>query len=159
MDNLMDMQTEGEDSPKRRGRPPRAETVTEAAAHDPETRVRSPRVPFQSGGKLSVPEHLIEKGYRYYWGIDRDGVIEQLQAAWYEFVYDNGKKVIANAGRGNAHYLMRVEDQYFNEDIAAQQRKIDELEMQDVKIGQGEYSPHIGRSGQGSAISMDRDLS
>jgi hypothetical protein len=146
-----------EDQPSRRGRPPRAETITEQSART-SSGTRSPRVPFQSGGKLNVPADLIEKGYRYYWGVDRDGQLDQLQSAWYEFVERDGKRVTANAGKGNVHYLMRIEEQYYKEDMEAQQRTVARLEQQHAEIKQGEYSPAYGRSGEGTALHRERDL-
>lgn len=156
LDNTPDLQEE----PSRRGRKPRAEHLHESTEQSPSPeRGRSPRVPFQSGGKLNVPAYLIEKGYRYYWGVDRDGQLDQLRAAWYEFVLDpNGQKVTANAGKGNVHYLMRIEEKYFNEDMEAQQRMIADLEADSAKIGHGEYSPNDGRSGVGSALRRERDI-
>ncbi len=144
--------------PSRRGRPPRAETVQEMNAKDAVTQTRSPRVRFQADGKMSVPAHLLDPNYRYYWPTDKPGELEQMQLAWYEFVEVNGKRVTVPAGNGYTHYLMRIEKQYFDEDMQAQQRELDERERVDIQIKQGEYSPNHGRSGEGVAIRRERDI-
>lgn len=144
--------------PSRRGRPPRAETVQEMSSRDPVTQQRSPRVRFQSDGKMNVPAHLLDDNYRYYWPTDKPGELEQMQAAWYEFVEVNGKHVTVPAGNGLTHHLMRIEKKFFEEDMQAQQAELDERERNDLQIRQGEYSPNDGRNGVGSSIRKERDI-
>jgi hypothetical protein len=103
---------------------------------------RPARVPMQSGGKLTVPEGIKEEGYFYYWALDRNGMIERLQAAYYEPVLDSrNEQITVMAGGGSKHYLMRLPMEYYNEDMEAQQSKIDAAMNKDIKLKKGEYSP------------------
>jgi len=143
-------------------RSPRKETLPEQVKREPEVQgqKRNPRVPFQSGGKLSVPPGLIPAGYRGYWGVDRDGQIDQLQAAWYEFVTDSaGNKITANAGKGNAHYLMMIKSEYYEEDMKTQQDAITELEKASSRVAKGEYTDGTGgKSGEGTSLHRNREM-
>ena len=49
---------------------------------------RPARIPMSAGNKLHVPDHLKKEGYQQYWQVDRPGVIEQMEAAWWEKVKD-----------------------------------------------------------------------
>lgn len=109
---------------------------------------RPERVPMSAGNKLRVPPRLKENGYQYYWAIygpDHPGKLEQMQAAWWEFVLDDGNKVEIPAGKGNTHVLMRIEQRYYDEDMAAQQkRNIDATQHNLQTLGEDEYVP-MGR--------------
>jgi len=125
----------------------------------PNLQARNPRVRAGRGGKLTVPQRLIEKGYRYYWGIDRPGEIEQLIEAGYEYVNDNGQKFSVHAGAGNKHYLLRIPQEYYDEDQAAYLAELQETTYQQARIGSGEYAPTgRGIEGEGVAIKRERDL-
>lgn len=104
---------------------------------------RPARVPLSAGNKLNVPESLKEEGYHYYWAVDRKGMIEQLEAAWYEKVKDERNDYITvPAGAGETHYLMRIEQQYYDEDMAKQQQlNIDATAKQAQELGDSEYVP------------------
>ena len=108
---------------------------------------RPKRVPLSAGNKLHIPEHLKEEGYFYYWAIDRKGMIEQMEAAYYEKVLDDqDKPLTVPAGGGDTHYAMRIEQKYYDEDIAAQQRlNIDATAKQAQTLGEEEYVP-MGKS-------------
>ncbi len=115
------------------GRPPR----------DHENKQRPPRVPMSSGNKLRAPKR---EGYQRYWAVDRPGDIEQMKAAWWDFVLDeNGEKKTIPAGRGETHYLMEIEQKYYDEDRAAEQRRVTDTTMQQAQtLGDSEYVP-MGR--------------
>jgi hypothetical protein len=110
-------------------------------AHD--NKQRPARVPLSAGNKLHIPAHLKKEGYFYYWAIDRKGMIEQMEAAYYEKVIgDDDKPLTVPAGGGETHYAMCIETKYHDEDIAAQQKQnIDATAKQAQSLGEEEYVP------------------
>lgn len=106
-------------------------------------KARPKRIPMSSGNKLHVPESVKEEGYFYYWALDRKGMIEQLEAAYYEKVRDDRKDPITvPAGGGETHYLMRIEQEYYDEDFANQQKRNNETTNKQMQsVGDGEYIP------------------
>ncbi len=106
---------------------------------------RPARVQMGSGGKLSVPESLMEEGYQYYQAITgpgHEGTLARMEAAWWEPVIYEGSRVEQPAGRGNTHVLMRIRQEYYDEDIAAQQaRNIDTTQSNVQSLGDSEYVP------------------
>lgn len=107
---------------------------------------RPARIPMTAGNKLHVPESLKREGYFQYWQVDRKGLIEQMEAAWYEKAKDErGDHVTVPAGGGETLYLMEIEQQYHDEDIAKQQKlNIDTTAKQAQTLGEEEYVP-MGR--------------
>ncbi len=119
-------------------------------ARTQENKQRPARVPMGSGHKLRVPDSLKEEGYQHYWAItgpDHAGKLDQMVAAWWEFVLDHdGKKVEQQAGKGNTHVLMKIPQEYYDEDMAAQQKKNLDASQQNIQaLGEDEYIP-MGRS-------------
>jgi hypothetical protein len=104
---------------------------------------RPARIPLSSGNKLHVPAELKEEGYFHYWALDRKGMIEQMEAAYYEKVKDSrGEPVTVPAGGGETHYLMRIEQEYYNEDFSNQQKRNNETTNHTMqKLGESEYIP------------------
>ena len=115
---------------------------------------RPARVKLSAGNKLHIPEHLKEEGMFYYWAIDRKGMIEQMEAAYYQKVIgDDGKPLTVPAGSGETHYAMCIEKKYHNEDMAEQQkRNIDATAKQAQSLGEEEYIP------QGQAQVAEREI-
>jgi len=107
---------------------------------------RAARIPMSAGNKLHVPDSIKKEGYQYYWAVDRKGIIEQMEAAWYEKVKDErGDAITVPAGGGEVHYLMCVQQEYYDEDIAAQQQQnLDTTAKQAQTLGEEEYVP-LGR--------------
>ena len=107
---------------------------------------RPARIPMSAGNKLHVPDSLRKEGYFYYWALDQKGQIEQMEAAYYEKVTDENKRhVTVPAGNGETHYLMCIEQKYYDEDIATQQKaNIDATAKQAQGLGEEEYVP-MGR--------------
>ena len=107
---------------------------------------RPARIPMSAGNKLHVPDAIKKEGYQYYWAVDRKGLIEQMEAAWYEKVKDErGDAITVPAGGGEVHYLMCVQQEYYDEDIATQQQQnIDTTANQAQSLGEDEYVP-MGR--------------
>ena len=112
-----------------------------------ENKQRPARVPMTGGNKLTIPEHLKREGYQYYWAIDRKGMIEQMEAAWWEKVKnDEGEFLTVPAGAGETHYAMCIEQKYYDEDMARQQKQnIETTNKQAQLLGEDEYVPQ-GRS-------------
>jgi hypothetical protein len=112
-----------------------------------QNKTRPARVPLTAGNKLHVPAHLKREGYQQYFAINRKGMIEQMEAAYYEKVLDDqGKPYTIPAGNGDLHYLMEIEQKYYDEDIKAQQdRNIDATAKQAQTLGEEEYVP-MGKS-------------
>lgn len=141
-----------------------SERMKERLASNKETQVRSSmRVPV--GGSRNItsvndtPEGFVDR-----WVNDKDGRIEKFKRAGYENVQtanvgDSGVDsthaesgvVSRDMGQGTTSYLMRQRQDYFNEDQAAKQEKVDETEnsiRRDVKakLNDGHYgSVTIGR--------------
>ena len=106
-------------------------------------KARPARIPMTAGNKLHVPESLKKEGFQYYWAIDRKGMIEQFEAAWWQKVKDErGDNVTIPAGNGEVHYLMCLEQKYYDEDIKRQQQmNIDTTAKQAQTLGDSEYVP------------------
>ena len=124
------------------------------AAHKPQN--RPARVPLSSGNKLHIPVHLKEEGYFYYWAIDRKGMIEEMERAYYEKVLgDDGKPLTVPAGSGETHYAMKIEQRYYDEDMLAQQKKNQDATAKQVQsLGEEEYTP-LGRN---EVVQVERDI-
>jgi hypothetical protein len=120
------------------GRPARGEEVHQ-------NKSRPARVSMSAGNKLNVPDSLKEEGYQYYWAItgpDHPGKLQQMEAAWWEFVLHGGEKVEQPAGKGNTHVLMRLPMDLYQEDMAAQQKRNIDATQKDVQaLGDSEYVP------------------
>jgi len=104
---------------------------------------RPERIPMSAGNKLHVPESLKKEGYQQYWQVDTPGVIEQMEAAWWEKVKNSrGEHVTVPAGGGDTLYLMQIEQKYYDEDIERQQKlNIDTTRKQAQTLGEEEYVP------------------
>ena len=104
---------------------------------------RPARIPMSAGNKLHVPESLKKEGYQQYWQVDRKGMIEQMEAAWWEKVVDErNNPVTVPAGGGETMYLMHIEQKYYDEDIKKQQElNISTTASQAQKLGEEEYIP------------------
>lgn len=116
---------------------------------------RPERIPLGQGSKLTVAKHLLKPGYHAHWFIDRPGQLEGAKAAYYEFVRDeNGQKITTPAGRGETHYLMHIEQRYYDEDMIKQQEMVTETTRAAIKVkkSKGEYSP------EGEENSVTRDI-
>lgn len=105
-----------------------------------DTARRKARKPFgQHVQKLAFEP---EPGFRHYWFIDDGrGRIDRAKEAGYEHVTDKeGQPVrqptgVTDVGTPQISYLMKIPQEWFEEDMAAQQRRIDEI---DDSIRRGE---------------------
>jgi hypothetical protein len=119
---------------------------------------RPERVSMGNMKKLDVPSSLMEEGYYYYWFEDRDGRIPQARAAYYEHVVDEQGNNYSRGSGGNTLYLMRLRQEYRNEDNALKKKRVADTMEKEAFIGQGEYAPDrkTGRSEGGtSAVAHD----
>ena len=121
---------------------------------------RKVRIPVGSATKLHVSKHLIKEGYRYYWGIDRPGFLDSLIDAGYEFVTnEKGENMSVHAGNGHKHFLMRVEQRYYDEDMASQMKQLDDATFAQAALAKDEYTVGgRGIGGEGVAIKRERYL-
>ena len=111
-------------------------------------RLRAQRKPFGAQNqKLAYPAR---PGYHRHWFNDSPGRIIDAQAAAYDFVLDrNGKKVckpvgVADQGGALMAYLMEIPQELYEEDMRAQQERIDDMES-------------AIKRGKGNALEGDRD--
>ena len=120
-------------------------------AHTPKNRPE--RVAFGQGSKLAIADRYAkDKDFHYHLFVDRPGELEGAEAAWYEYVTDEaGRKVTMPAGKGLTHYLMRIDIETYKEDIAEQQRLVDNKTRSVNTIGGDQYSP------TGKSTPMTRD--
>ena len=119
-----------------------------------ENKQRPARVPMSAGNKLHVPAELKKEGYQQYWQVDRPGVIEQMEAAWWEKVTDErGEAVTVPGGGGDTLHLMHIEQKYYDEDIAKQQQMNNDTTNKEAqRLGESEYVP------KGSEQVVERQL-
>ncbi len=103
---------------------------------------RPARIPMSAGNKLHVPDELKKEGYQQYWQKDSPGVIEQMERAWWEKVTDeNGQPITVPSGESTL-YLMHIEEKYYHEDMARQQKQnIETTAKQAQTLGEEEYVP------------------
>tara|TARA_R110000850_G_C9996087_1_gene467971 strand:+ start:20865 stop:21266 length:402 start_codon:yes stop_codon:yes gene_type:complete len=103
---------------------------------------KPPRIKMNSGNKLAAPKR---EGYQRYWAItgpDHPGKLEQMQAAYWDFVEVDGKRIEQAAGKGNTHVLMEIEQRYYDEDMQDQQKRaIDATQKNTQALGDSEYVP------------------
>lgn len=117
---------------------------------------RPARIPMSAGNKFKAPKR---EGYQRYWaitGVDHPGKLEEMQAAWWEFVLDDdGQKITRPAGKGNTHILMEIEQKYYDEEIAVQQaRNIDATQKSVQTLGPDEYIAN----GQKNVVEKTREI-
>jgi hypothetical protein len=147
--------------PPRRGRPPmlRTEPIVSAPEVQADAGPRkSARKPFGAMTlKLAYPER---KGFHRHWFNETTGRIQRAQEAGYEHVIANGKpmqKVVGTAEGGgplNA-FLMEIPQEWYDEDMAAQQREIDDKEKA-IKRGELEGQDGDNRYVPAQGISIKR---
>lgn len=142
----------------RRGRPPKYQEVAQAAGVPSEPQAARParRKPFGSmEQKLAYAER---PGFHRHWFNDVPGRIDRAKEAGYENVKDkDGNVVVRNVGIADGGgplraYLMEIPQEWYQEDMKAQQNLIDEREQQikrgelEAKEGDGRYVPSQGIS-------------
>lgn len=96
------------------------------------------RKPF--GNQVQKLAYPLRSGYHRHWFNDEPGRIEKALEAGYTHVEDKeGKKVVrvvgVNQGGGSLHgYLMEIPQEWYDEDMAAQQKVVDAMD-QAIKDG------------------------
>jgi hypothetical protein len=118
--------------------------------------VRPKRTPLGSRNLLTVENQ--EPGFHYAWVSDSDvipGGVQKFLDAGYTFVLDPklavgdqsanntmtgiGSAVSRNGGRGVTLYLMRILQEYYDEDAAAMEAQIKQQELDMRRPGEGGY--------------------
>ena len=99
---------------------------------------RPPRVPMSAGKKLDYRN--VEEGWHYRWVQDRDGRLDQAKAAYYEFVEEDGNKVVRQSGP-HPLFLMRIEQRYYDEDQALKLQAARDRLKSEQTLDDGEYIP------------------
>ena len=147
-----------EEEVKRRGRPAKDARRSETR----EKFDRSRRVPM-GGPDLKLEVHDKDEDYVYRWFNDKGSRIQKAKAASYEFVNDSGhvgsgaedrnsdvgsgvSQIVGTKEDGSAlrAHLMRIPRELYEEDQAAKQAPIDEMEDQLFNGGMQE-NPNLGR--------------
>ena len=136
--------------------PATAKAVTTAPRGDAakQNKERPARVSMSSGSKLKAPKR---EGYQRYWSIsgpNHPGEIDQMLMAWWDYCLDeNGDQIKQLAGGGDIHYLMEIEQKYYDEDIQKQQdRNLDATQKNIQSLSDSEYVPN------GHAAVVTRDI-
>lgn len=110
----------------------------EEAAHSAN---RPTRISMNNMKKLGIPDSLMEKGYYYRWFQDRDGRINQAQAAYYEHVVDEQGNNYSRPSGPYSLYLMRLRQEYRDEDNVLKKKRVQATLEQEAQIGPNEYAP------------------
>ena len=123
---------------------------SEEAAH---SAGRPPRISMSNMKKLEVPPGLLEEGYYYYWFQDKDGRISQAKAAYYEHVIDEQGNNYSRASGPYTMLLMRLPQQYRDEDNALKKKRVLATLEAEAQIGHNEYAPdaETGRAEGGTS--------
>ena len=116
---------------------------------------RKKRIPVSGEGRNILTIENRDPAYNYRWVNDKDGRIQRFIDGGWEFVAHDtevGERSVNNAkdpssmvskevGQGMTAFLMRIKREWFEEDKAAKQKRIDETEesmfreMNDEKSG------------------------
>lgn len=129
------------------------ESSREAAAH---SSGRPPRISMSNMKKLDIPQGMMEEGYYYRWFQNKDGRISQALSAYYEHVVDEQGNNFCRQSGPHTLYLMRLPQQYRDEDNALKKQRVAATLEAEAQIGPGEYAPdpETGRAEGGrSAVS------
>lgn len=110
---------------------------------------REQRRPF--GAHRQKLAYAIRPGFHRHWFNDTPGRLEEAEGAGYKFVADKeGRKVCRPVGvheGGNAlmGYLMEIPEEWYREDMLAQQKGVDEI---DKAIKRGDVEGKVGEEGR-----------
>lgn len=100
--------------------------------------LRAKRVPF--GRHVQKLAFERRPGYRRHWFADHPGRIEEAGSAGWEHVKDKDGKIVSKLhgrhrdGRAMIGYLMEIPEVLWREDLAADQRRVDDGER-GIKVG------------------------
>lgn len=129
------------------------------ARENASNRPRRTPVRDQYRGRQSVRGK--DSNYEYRWVNDEDGRVQLLQEDAWEIVTDQdlqiGDRRVAepstegsprtiSGGNGVTQYLMRIKKEYYEEDLAAKQRQVDQLENATKNDRDGFYGKGISLS-------------
>lgn len=121
---------------------------------------RPTRVPMSGRRiRMEVPESMKEPGYFYYWFNDNSDDIQRAKAAGFEHVTQTDAPiggrgvdgassegvVSMNVGKGVTAYLMKQPMEFREEDVAARDRHINEVERTIHRTLDGENAGTYGK--------------
>ena len=144
------------------GRPPKYETVAavaEPSAVTIQAPVRPARKPF--GAMQQKLAYAQRENYHRHWFNDTGDRIHRATEAGYDHVKDNDGKNVSyvvgttDGGQPLRAFLMEIPEEWYQEDMAAQQREIDAKEAS-IKSGQLERQSGDGRYVPSQGISIKR---
>ena len=150
------------------GRPRNPEAAVSSAAPEateqqprPQRRVRNP-----FGGQTQKLAYPPREGYHRHWFNDTPGRIKQAESGGYTPVMEEGKpvqRVVGPSDGGMVAFLMEIPEEWYKEDIADAQARVDEI---DAAIRRGNVSQksaqdreehfYAGSQGRGIKIQQSR---
>lgn len=135
--------------PAQRKAIPKETTTDPAPVSSGRPMTREQRRPFGSQRqKLAYP---IRPGFHRHWFNETPGRLQEAEMAGYKYVLDKeGLKVcrpvgVTDAGGALMAYLMEIPEEWFNEDMSAQQARVDEV---DKAIRRGDVEGKVGEEGR-----------
>lgn len=112
----------------------------------------------KEGLHLFIPPELKEKGYEYYWEVNKPAQVNLRLSMQWDIVKDKeGKNVttLPKHSRDDSMILMRIEEELYQEDYQKDQKRcILESNEKMQKLGDGEYVP----DGHDHVVEADRQL-
>ena len=118
---------------------------------------RPARFPLTDRFKRSIPAVIREEGYVYRFIRDTTERIEGFESAWWEGVKDGaGRQIKKASGSGGYLLLYRVEQKYFDEDLAIKRKKPINLLTENAKLAAGDkYSSEYVPEGHNSVVTIN----
>ena len=101
---------------------------------------RQNRVPMSQGANLFIPEHLKESGFYYRFAQDKDGRLDKMMQAGYEFVMSDGERYSVASG-ANRLYAMKLPQEYRDDDLKLKDKAAKATIVNEQKMSEGEYLP------------------
>jgi len=123
----------------------------EQAAHSAD---RPTRISMGNMKKLEVPDGIMEDGFYYRWFQDREGRIAQAMAAYYEHVVDEQGNTYTRQSGPYTMRLMRLPQQYRDEDNALKRARVDATLDEEARIGVNEYAPDEKGRAEGGTTAL-----
>ncbi len=120
---------------------------------------RPPRISMGNMKKLEVPEGMLEDGFYYRWFQDREGRITQALSAYYEHVVDEQGNSFTRQSGPYTLYLMRLPQQYRDEDNALKKKRVDATLEAETQIGTNEYAPDEQGRPEGGTSAIRQSVS
>jgi len=125
----------------------------EVAGRKPEGRPE--RIPLTQQFRLSIPTGIKEDGFVYRYIRDSAERVEGFQNAWWVPVVDGYGKPVRKASGEGYLLLYKIEEKYYNEDLAEKEKKPINLLVEQAKLRKGRnYSEYVPE-GQESVVTIN----